>query len=472
MTVTQTNTRVLIVGGGVSGLTLAYQLFSQGCDCLLVEAKKRLGGLIRTVERDGFILDGGPDAFLTQKPQALALCEELGLSADVIPTNTERRKVFVLQKGQLHPLPTGMRLTVPTQAWPLLTSSLFSIGGKLRMAAERFVPARRDIKEESIASFVTRRFGREAMVRLAEPLMAGIHCGDPERLSMDALFPRLLELERQYGSLTRAFTRPGNDGLSTATVFASLKGGLAMMVKALAARLPEENIWTGCEVTAIERAERGFRSYVEGAEIYSSVLVLALPLRVAETLLQGLAFGVADGLSKISTVSSVVVFHAFEHSGVPHPMNGYGFIVPRTEQSRLLAGTFVSTKFPNRAPKSTALIRTFLGGTRDPDILSLSDEEIVALSLSELKQILGSSLGIPLFSEVVRWPDRTPQIELGHRDKLDRINSALVEQPGLFVLASGLAGVGIPDCVLEARTLASRIADFLQTAPLGHQNLM
>ncbi len=461
MAVTQKRTGVLIVGGGVSGLTLAYRLFALGLECLLVEREERLGGLIRTVERDGFILDGGPDAFLTQKPHALALCEELGLSADVIPTNPDQRDVFVLGRGRLHPLPAGMRLTVPTRAWPLVTSSLFSIGGKVRMAAERFVPARRGVEEESIETFVTRRFGREALERLAEPLMAGIHCGDPARLSVDELFPRLVELERRHGSLTRAFTRPGSEGSSSATVFASLKRGLGTMVEALASRLPEGTIWTGRAVTAIERAETGFRSRVEGAEIHSSVLVLALPLRVAEKLVQGLAPRVADRLSEIATVSSAVVFHAFERDGVSHPMNGYGFIVPRSEPSRLLAGAFVSTKFPNRAPESQALIRTFLGGTREPDVLSLADDEIVALSLRELESVLGS-LGIPVFSEVVRWPERTPQVELGHRDKLVRIDAALSEQPGLFLLASGLAGVGIPDCIREARALASRISGFFE----------
>lgn len=448
--------KILVIGGGIAGLTVAYDLGRRGLDVLVLEEQERLGGLISTFARDGFLMDGGPDAFLRAKPHARALCEELGLGSELIPTSPDRRRVYVLHRGSLHALPEGFRLTVPTRLLPFLETSLFSFRGKLRMLGEPFIPARRTQAEESVASFVRRRFGKEALERVGEPLLAGIHCGDAAKLSMDLLFPNLVALERKHGSLTRGMAAEGVSGEET--VFLSLAGGMGRLVERLAQEVRGE-IRLAQPVVEIRRRCQGFESTLaSGERVASSAVVLALPLRVSEKFLQTLAPRAASELSRIETVSTAVVFHAFRRENVRHPLDGYGFVVPQSEPNRLLAATFVSTKFPFRAPDADVLLRAFLGGRRDRKILDSSDANLEALSLHELERVLGP-LGAPKFSRVVRWADRTPQIELGHASRIAVFERALEDVPGLFVLGSGLRGVGIPDSIAAARALARRLAD-------------
>ena len=448
--------RVLVIGAGIAGLTVAYDLGRRGLDVLVLEEQQRLGGLISTFARDGFLMDGGPDAFLRAKPHARALCEELGLGSELIPTNRDRRRVYVLHQGRLEALPEGFRLTVPTRLLPFLWTNLFSFRGKLRMLSERWIPARRTEAEESVASFVSRRFGKEALERVGEPLLAGIHCGDAARLSMDLLFPNLVALERKHGSLTRGMAAEGISGEET--VFLSLAGGMARLVERLAQEVRGE-IRLGQGIVEIRKRDRGFESTLaSGENVASSAIVLALPIRVSEKLLKTLAPSAASELSRIETVSTAVVFHAFRRENVRHPLDGYGFVVPESEPNRLLAATFVSTKFPARAPDSHVLLRAFLGGRRDRGVLDSSDADLEALSHRELERALGP-LGAPVFSRVVRWPDRTPQIELGHAERIHAFERALEDVPGLFVLGSGLRGVGIPDSIAAARAIAGRIAE-------------
>ncbi len=276
-------TSVLIIGGGISGLACAYELGRGSVDFLLLEKQKRLGGTIRTEKVDDFILDTGPDAFLTQKPEAVGLCKELDLESRLIPTNPSKRNVFVLHRGALHPLPEGMVLTVPTRILPFVSSSLFSPLGKLRMGLELFVPARRDDGEESIGSFVERRLGRQALERLAEPLLAGIHSGTPDGLSMDQLFPRFVALEKKHGSLIRGMRkmRPRRGKGSSGTMFMSLAGGMVEMVEALRERLPEESIVCGQKVCRLSRDGRQYRAETTSGEIFrADAVVLSMPLHV------------------------------------------------------------------------------------------------------------------------------------------------------------------------------------------------
>jgi oxygen-dependent protoporphyrinogen oxidase len=447
--------RVLVVGGGIAGLALAYDLGRRGRDLLLLEEQDRLGGLIFSRVEDGFLMDGGPDAFLRAKPDARALCQELGLGAELIPTNPERRRVYVLYGGRLHPLPEGFRLTVPTRVFPFLASSLFSFRGKLRMLLEPFVPS--GSGEESIASFVTRRFGREALERVAEPLLAGIHLGDPEKLSMNWLFPNLVAIERKHGSLTRGLSAeraPRED--AEESVFLSLAGGMRRLVERLAQEIRGE-IRLGQRVVGIRRIPAGLEcELASGEKLGASAIVLALPIRVTERLLREVAPKAAWELSGIETISSAVLFHAFPRANVSHPLDGYGFVVPYSEPNELLAATFVSTKFPDRAPDSHVLLRTFLGGRRDPRILDRTDAELEALSLRELERALGP-LGAPAFSRVIRWKDRTPQVTVGHARRIEAFEGALREIPGLRVLGSGIHGVGIPDSIAAARALAQEL---------------
>jgi protoporphyrinogen/coproporphyrinogen III oxidase len=454
--------QVLIVGGGIAGLTTAYDLSRRGVPLRLVEEQTRLGGLIWTIERDGLLMDAGPDAFLAAKPDARRLCEELGLGPELVGTNPDKKRVYVLHRGRLHPMPEGMRLTVPTRFAPLMSSPLFSFPGKIRMLLERFLPPRAASadEDESIAAFVKRRFGAEALARVGEPLLAGIHCGDAERLSMTALFPRLVSLEKKHGSVTRGMiaVSPAGAAETTESVFLSLEGGMGRLVDRLSEEIPSSSFLLGERVVELERIDDGYRALLtSGESIEAGAVVLALPIRGSQALLAHAAPAVADSLSRIATVSTVVVFHAFSRDQVRHPLDGYGFVVPRSEPNRLLAATFVSTKFPGRSPDSHVLLRAFLGGMRDPDVVEKSDEELRALSLAELERALGP-LGAPSSSRVVRWIDRTPQVEVGHASRLAALERALDAHPGLFVLGSGLRGVGIPDSIAAARELVPRIA--------------
>jgi oxygen-dependent protoporphyrinogen oxidase len=452
-------TTVLIAGGGVSGLTTAYDLNRLGVDCIVAERAQRLGGLIFTDERDGFLMDGGPDAFLAQKPQGTALCQELGLGSEMIPTNPDRQKVYVLYDGKLRALPIGMRLTVPTQWLPFLRSDLFTWRGKLRMLLERWTPKRANIDEESVESFVVRRFGRESFERLGEPMLAGIHCGDGARLSMDVLFPRLVSLEERTGSVTRGMIAAGRQG----TAFTSLAGGMGRLIEALANKLPDDHVVLGEAVEGVHRDDEGFvATLTSGETVRSKVVLLALPIHATGALARSAFPTVADIVARIKTASSAVVFHAFEKSGVEHSLDGYGFVVPTRESNRLLAATFVTTKFPGRAPDDGVLIRTFLGGLKDPAALSLSDDALVELSRCELEKAVGP-LATPKFSKVVRWPNRTPQVELGHRKIIQDLDNELARTPGLYVLGNGLKSVGIPDCIGQARKTAKDIAVFVES---------
>jgi oxygen-dependent protoporphyrinogen oxidase len=448
--------RIVVVGGGIAGLTLAYDLGRRSRDVLLLEAEERLGGLITTFARNGFLMDGGPDAFLRAKPHARELCEELGLGAELIGTNPDHRRVYVLHRGRLHPLPEGFRLTVPTRILPFLGSRLFSFRGKLRMLCEPFIPRRRAEGDESIASFVRRRFGEEALERAGEPLLAGIHCGFAEKLSMD-LFSNLAALEKKHGSLTRGMICERRR--SDEALFLSLAGGMCRLVERLAQEIEKKGveIRLGQRVVGVQKLQENFEiALATGERLSSSAVVLALPLRATEALLEGIAPLAAIELSRIDTVSTAVVFHAFRREKVSHPLDGYGFVVPQAEPNRLLAATFVSTKFPSRAPQAHVLVRTFLGGRREPAILNATDSEIEKVSLRELERVIGP-LGLPIFSRVVRWAERTPQVEIGHASRIAAFERALQDTPGLFVLGSGLRGVGIPDSIAAARELAARL---------------
>ena len=458
-----THRSALVLGGGITGLTCAYTLDQKGIDFLLIEKEPRLGGTIRTQQIDDFILDTGPDAFLTQKPEALSLCRELGLESRLVPTNPDHRNVFIFRAGRLHPLPEGMVLTIPTRILPFALSGLFSPWGKLRMGLEVLIPPRRAEREESIASFIKRRLGGEALERLAEPLLAGIHSGDPELLSMDQLFPRFVALEQKHGSLIRGMRtrRPRGDSSSSRSIFMSLAGGLSELIETLAAKLPKSAVRCGAEVTGIEHDGPNYVVETTSGERHTAkTLVLSLPIKATRHLSIGLSSDFTPILSRLRTVSTAIVFLAFRREEVRNPLDGYGFVVPVTEGIRIQAGTFVSTKFPNRSPSSHVLLRAFFGGDRDPTAVDLSDRELADLAIKELGEILGP-LPVPVLERVYRWSDATPQVEVGHRETLTALEKILQRFPGLEIAGNGIRGVGIPDCISDGRRRAESVLRYL-----------
>ena len=485
--VASSKARVVVIGGGVTGLTAAYDLHRRRPDVELVlfEARPGLGGNIRTDREDGFIVDAGPDSFVITKPDALALCRELGLEPELCATEDDARHVYFAHKGGLELMPGGMALAVPTRIGPLLGTPLVSLPGRLRMLLEPFVPARRSAGDESMEAFLTRRLGSNGAKRLAGPLLSGIYAGDIKELSMSATFPQLVELEQKYGSLIRGFlalelSRGGGSGekpglasvyrwlrrsgaAQAASPFRSMKRGMATLIDALAATLPPGVVRKGAEVTAIEPAEGGaFRVVSRMGSVVANAVVLATPAHVAARLVPD--GEIARELSRIEYVSTATVFFGLDKAQVANDLRGFGFIVPPGE-GEILAGTWVSSKWSGRAREGAALVRAFVGGARDPErVRACSDAELIAFAKAELERLMGP-LGSPRFSRVYRYEDASPQPRVGHGALLERVRArSAANLPGLYLVGSAYDGVGIPDCVRQARGAAAAITDGLSRA--------
>ena len=471
---------VIIVGGGIAGLATAYELHRLGVPFLLLESGSRVGGVILSEQIDGYTIDAGPEALLIQKPDAIRLCEELGLGDRLVPTKLPR-VAFIQRGGMLHPLPAASVLGIPTRFGPFISTHLFSWPGKVRMGLELFVPARRDDADESIGSFMTRRFGAEATNFLAEPLLAGIHAGDVNRLSVRALFPRFVEAERVHGSLLRAFRlqaarrapATGEAGRwSEKGAFLSLPGGLSEMIRALVAALPAASIRLNSPVarilahpSTVSRCDRSdstpFQLQIASGETLTArSLVLAAPAYVAGRLLREVDDDLGRLCEGVSYVSSATIALAFPRAAVRHPLDGSGFVVPRSEGTGILAASWMSSKWPNRAPDDRVLLRAFVGGARDPKALEQSDAELVSVARTALGSLLGIS-GEPLLTRVYRWERSTAQHEVGHLARMAAIERAIAGHPGLFVTGSGFRGTGIPDCIADGRATARQTAEWL-----------
>ena len=458
-------TDVAVVGGGIAGLSAAHTLHKAGVAFRLLEGSPRFGGVIRSDKVSGFLLEGGPDSLLAQKPEGLGLVRELGLGDRLVPTNPDVRAVFVLHRGRLEPLPEGMLLAIPSRILPFLRSGLFSWPGKLRMGLDLVRPRRRENGDESIASFLRRRFGQEAVERLGEPLLAGIHAGDPERLSIRATFPRFVDLESRYGSLIRgiwAAPRPAaSEPGKPRAAFYSLRGGLEELVAALVARLPAGSLCPGRRVRAVAREDGGYALGLDGGDtLQARGVVLAAPAHLLAPLVGSLDAEVAGALATIPFASSATVLLGYRREQVAHPLDGYGLVVPRGEGLRTSACSFFSTKFPGRAPDGHVLLRGFLGGVRDPQVLELGDDALAALVRREMGPVLGLS-GEPSLARVYRWPHGTPQLEVGHLERMGALEARLSGLPGLFLTGAGIRVTGIPDGVADGQAAAAAAAAFL-----------
>jgi oxygen-dependent protoporphyrinogen oxidase len=453
-------TPVVIIGGGIGGLATAYELHQHQVPFVLLESGARVGGVILSEQIDGFTVDGGPDSLLIQKPEGIKLCEELGLGQSLVPTKLPRL-AFIQREGRLHALPAGSVLGIPTSWGPFIQSPLFSWMGKARMGAELFVPRRREDSDESIGAFMTRRFGAEATTYLAEPLLAGIHAGDVDRLSVRALFPRFVEEEARYGSLLRAFRRQPARKPSPDGAFKSLPGGLSDLVRALVASLPAGSIRVRTPVIRIDRDREVFRvETAVGERIDARSVVLAAPAFAASTILRETSPALSRLCAEIPYASAATIALAFRRDAVSHPLNGSGFVVPRVENTGIMAGSWLSSKWPNRAPADRVLLRAFVGGARDPGALEKSDAELVTTAMAAFRPLLGIA-GEPLLKRVYRWERGNAQHEVGHLDRLARIETALSTVPGLHLTGSGYRGVGIPDCVADGRATAKKVCAWL-----------
>ena len=454
---------VAIVGGGISGLSAAYELLRRGLSVRVLEAGPRPGGVIRTERFDGWVVDGGPDSLLVQKPAAVSLCRELGIAERLVSTLTPRT-AYVLRDGRLHPIAEGSFLGFPVKASALARSSLFTLGGRVRMAGEVLVRRSVSPDDESIASFVERRFGAEAVDYLAEPLLAGIHAGDVDRLSVRALFPRLVEAERQSGSVIRALralhVKPSPQG-----AFVSLPGGIGELVDALTTTLPAGTVAVSTPVTGIRRAAT-FSVHTAAGTLDARAVICATPAYTTGALLRPFDAALATLCEAIPYASTATVALGYRRDQIGAPMHGSGFVVPRIEDNPMLAATWVTSKWPGRAPDGHVLLRAFLGGGRDPRRLDRTDEQLITDAREAVADIMAIR-GEPVIQRLFRWTRQSPQYEVGHLDRLASIEERIAAIPGLFVTGSGFRAIGIPDCIADGRAVAASAAAFLATENPG-----
>ena len=445
-----TDPPVAVVGGGISGLAAAYELHRRGTAFTLFERAGRFGGVIHTDQVEGFTIDGGPDSLLVQKPAAVELCRELGLEDRLVQT-VPPRTAFVVRAGQLHPLPEASVLGIPTRLWPLAMTGLVTAAGKIQMALELTRPASRDVgADESVASFFGRRFGREAVDYIAEPLLAGIHAGDVDRLSMQALFPRLTEAERRAGSVIRGLralrTRPDPDGL-----FRSLRGGIGELVTTLVERLPPSALHRGVGVTRLDGNGPYQLELTNGERVTARRVVVAVPAYAAAEMVRHIDRELTELCDAIPYASTATVVLGYPRHAIRHELRGTGFVVPRIEREwTLMAGSWVTSKWPARAPEGQALLRGFVGGARDPSALERTDAGLVADAHLDFSTLLGIS-DQPRLKRVYRWVRSSPQLEVGHLDRVAEIDRRLERLPGLQLIGAGIRAVGLPDCVSHGR---------------------
>ena len=449
--------QVAVLGGGVAGLAAGLALQDAGVPFQLCEAGRRWGGVIRTDQERGFLLEAGPDSLLAAKPEAAALCRRLNLESRMVPTNPTCRRTYFLEGGRLHPLPDGMFLAVPTKIGPFLKSALFSWRGKLRMGLDVLRRPRPSTEDESISVFLGRHFGREAVEKLGEPWLAGIHAGDPDHLSIQATFPRFVELERRHGSLILGMWRAGRGQTGSrpsGAPFFSLLGGLEELTRAIVEAIPAGSRRLGTAARSLERTNGAYRVALEGgASLEAKSVILAMPASRSAEVLESSEPRTASTLRELRFASSATVFLGYPRDHVRHPLDGYGLLVPRNAGVRTTACTFMSTKLPGRAPEGKVLLRGFLGGARDGDVLSLADDDLVSTVRSDMAPVLGLE-GEPELARVYRWPDTTPQLGVGHAGWIEGIERSL--PAGLVLAGAGYRGVGIPDAIGDGQRAAQR----------------
>lgn len=458
--------RIAVVGGGIAGLAAARRLEAllEDAELTLLEGDARLGGKLLTEHAAGFLVEGGPDSFLSRKARGQELCEELGLGEELVGRRPENARTFVRRHGELHPLPAGLTGMVPTDLDALADNPLLSPEGRERLAAEVDLPPAPVGEDESVASFFTRRLGPEAYENLVEPLTTGIYAGDGDRLSLAATFPVLRALELEHGSvITGLLAQPAPTG-GALPPFVALRSGLGTLVDALVGSLRRTTVRTAVPVTALERGGDGFVLTLAGLErVQADGVVLATPAFAAAELLASLDGDLADTHAEIPYASSGLVSLGFRAADVPHPLDGYGYVVPRAEGSDVLACSWTSSKWEGRAPAGSVLVRVHTGRFGARDTSREPDDELVVLAREELG-LLGITAD-PSFVRVHRWPRSMPQYVLGHVERVERIEAALEAHAGLAVAGAAYRGVGVPDCIASGEAAAESLARVLAPVP-------
>jgi protoporphyrinogen/coproporphyrinogen III oxidase len=483
--------RVAVIGGGIAGLAAAYELEKArgaGADVeyTLFESRERLGGSLASETVNGVVLERGPDSFLSEKPAGAELCRELGLTDQLTPSNDANRKTYIVVKNRLVPLPDGLMFLIPTKLVPTALSGLFSPATKIRMALELLHPPRPSGQDESVAALVQRHFGQEAVDRLADPLLSGIYGGDATQLSARTVLPKLVEMETQYGSLTRGMLAahkqmrakmaaarnaspngagaPGQGAPRPAgprSIFTSLKGGLQQLVDALEAQLNPQWVQKSTAVNSLEHVGDGWRIRWTAADGLYDAVIVASPAWVAGALLAATDAGLGDELAAIPYSSSITVNLVFDEAQLGQLPDGFGFLVPAVEGRAMLACTFVHRKFAGRTPTGKAVLRAFLGGAKNEALLDQTDEVLVATVRRELSEILGTRVVGPHIpaeaTQVSRWRRAMAQYAVGHQERMSRVKERVATLPGLRLAGNAYDGIGIPDCIRTGRNAAKEL---------------
>lgn len=476
--------RVIIIGGGMAGLSAALKVkraaqAGEDVEFVLLERDRRLGGKVDgqivTGEHGTFIVDGGPDSFLTAKPSIHRIAELVGLADHKMPTDEARKGTLILKEGHLYPMPEGVMQFAPTKFVPFATTHLFSWPGKLRAGMDLFIPKKKlapgEFNDETLEHFIVRRMGREILDRLAEPLVGGVHGSAPGQMSLAATFPNLLEMEQKYGCMIKGFLaqrRMGEemrrknppDPKHPRTFFTAFTGGMHELTDAMAEAAGRDALRIGSEVTALSRSADGTwtAALANGSEVVGDVVVVATEAWAAEPLMRPLDTQIADALRAIPASSSATASFAFDEASIGIDLNKFGVLCPAIEHGRLLAVTYSSTKWPGRAPAGKVLLRAFLGGPQNQKIMEAGDEELTAIALDELRAILGIAPDVePLFSRFYRWTLGMPQYTMGHLDRVALIEGRCAETPGLALAGGAYRGVGLPNCAVSGEAAVSKV---------------
>jgi len=483
-------TRIAVIGAGVSGLSAAYRLHQlvPNAQISLLEASGRLGGVIRTERRDGALIEKAADNFIKMPPHAVNLCRELGLEDQLVPTRRKEQGALVVRRQRLLPIPDGFAVMAPAKVWPFLTSPILNPWGKLRAAGEIFIPAASADEDESLQDFVVRRFGQQMFDRLVQPLVGSIYTADPTRLSVAATLSRFKEMEQQHGSLIRGTWKqkaqmqksqvqkaPAKQTSSNQPaggarygLFATLKQGMGQLIDALSEQLTTITVRLNSPLDELLPSESGgWRLRVGGsqpAELAADAVILAAPAPATANFLDSFSPETARQLRSVHYASCGLVHLLFRREQIAHPLNAFGLVVPLKENRNILSCSFSSEKYPGRAPRGTVLVRAYLGGACQAELLDRSDDELGKLARTELASLLGAR-GEPLAEFVTRQERVMPQYHVGHLQRVKRIESELQPYPTLAFAGSSLDGVGVPACVHSGRQAAEQIVNVLGQQP-------
>jgi len=459
--------RVAVLGGGISGLSAAYRLreILPHADVHLYEASDQLGGVLQTTRtQDGYLFEHSADNFITNLPQAIDLCDRLGIKQQLLQTNDALRKAFVLRKGNLYPVPDGFLLMAPGKIWPVLTTPILSVAGKLRLARERFIPASDSSEDESLKSFVTRRLGTEVYERLVQPLIGGIYTADPTKLSTQATLQQFVEMERKHGSLTigmqrrQANTKTSDSG-ARYSMFMAPRNGMHQIVEAIQQSIPHERIHLNAPIKSLVQQGKSWAVQCKDQQEVFDAVVVALPAPKAAEVLDSQS-QLAASLSEINYAGCNVAIIAVDESQITKPIRGFGFVVPEIETRRVLAVSFSSYKFEGRVPQGKVILRVFVGGACHPELTELTDTETERVVLSELSDLVGLK-GKPEHLMITRWNGKMPQYHLGHLQLVDQIEELAKQLDGLELAGNAYRGVGVPQCIASGQNAADRVQAYL-----------